>query len=82
MGKNERRVAERALIRLSAIDGGTPPAQGGGWGWWSKVTAPRPLAVRALLKEWFTDGHQVREAMRAAAATALAPAPEDAPAPT
>ncbi|MFG2918279.1 hypothetical protein ACGF0D_36005 [Kitasatospora sp. NPDC048298] len=58
-GKPEAAATERALIRLAAMTGGTPPAQGGGWGWGRGDQAGSPDAVHQLLNLWFQEDHMV-----------------------
>jgi len=59
MEEAEAAAAETALIRLAAMTGATPPAQGGGWGWGRGDQAQSPQRVHELLNEWFTAGHAV-----------------------
>ncbi|WP_194894165.1 hypothetical protein [Catenulispora pinisilvae] len=58
-GATERKGYEIALIRMSALHGATPPAQGGGWDWWPQTPAKwaamsaRVRAARRLLNQHF-----------------------------
>lgn len=58
-GRTERTGHEIALIRMSALHGATPPAQGGGWDWWPQTPAKwaamsaRVRVARRLLNQLF-----------------------------
>ena len=58
-GRTERKGHEIALIRMSALHGATPPAQGGGWDWWPQTPAKwvamsgRVRIARGLLNQHF-----------------------------
>ncbi len=61
LGPADAAATETALIRLAALTGGTPPAQGGGWGWGRGDQAASPDPVHLLLNRWFQDDHSVRQ---------------------
>ncbi|MFD7590979.1 hypothetical protein ACFV84_36685 [Kitasatospora sp. NPDC059811] len=61
LGKEDAGATETALIRLAAMTGGTPPAQGAGWGWGRGDQAGSPDPVHQLLSRWFEGDHLVRQ---------------------
>lgn len=58
MDRPQRVATEAALIRLAALTGGTPPAQGGGWNW-NYPTTDSAKTASALLDEWFAPDHEL-----------------------
>ncbi|HEV2347929.1 MAG TPA: hypothetical protein VGS97_27830 [Actinocrinis sp.] len=66
MDEQRRAATETALVRLAAMTGATPPAQGGGWNW-SRESSVIGQTANSMLDHWFTLGH--------ALAAALAPQP-------
>ncbi|UNO40656.1 hypothetical protein [Streptomyces sp. MST-110588] len=59
MEKARAVATETALIRLAAMTGGTPPAQGAGWGWGRGDCSDSSHPVQVLLNTWFDPGHAV-----------------------
>ncbi|MEW1723129.1 hypothetical protein [Streptomyces sp. NPDC093109] len=59
MEKADAGATETALIRLAAMTGGTPPAQGAGWGWGRGDCAESTHPVHTLLNTWFDPQHAV-----------------------
>lgn len=62
MDKQQRVATEIALVRLAAITGGTPPAQGGGWDWGRERSASSQ-AASSMLYQWFTPEHPLAVAL-------------------
>lgn len=60
---DQRRHVQTALIRLAALTGATPPAQGAGWDY-GKSKTHSDVQASALLQTWFADPALVQEAER------------------
>jgi hypothetical protein len=60
---DQRRHVQTALIRLAALAGATPPAQGAGWDY-GKGKSHSDVQASALLQTWFADPAVVAEAER------------------
>jgi len=58
MDSLRRTATEAALIRSAALTGGTPPAQGGGWGWKHPTTEAGRLAG-TMIEEWSSPEHEL-----------------------
>lgn len=52
MDASRRKLVQVALIRLAALTGGTPPAQGAGWDY-DRGRSALDIAASGLLGEWF-----------------------------
>lgn len=77
----DRKSHQNALIRLSALMGSTPPAQGAGWDYGAGKSAA-DVAASDVLWDWFADGHAVRaltEEARGAIASRAAMSASKAP---
>ncbi len=57
---HERKHVQTALIRLSALTGATPPAQGAGWDY-GRGKSHSDVQASKLLQQWFTDPALVQQ---------------------
>jgi hypothetical protein len=62
-GPQHRRHVQTALIRLAALTGATPPAQGAGWDY-GRGRTHNDVQASALLKTWFADPALAEQAER------------------
>lgn len=54
----ERKATQNALIRLAALQGATPPAQGAGWDYYRERTATAER-TNALVSGWLHSSHDI-----------------------